>query len=79
MEYTQEWERIVIYIPSSIITVYASVFYSVYCIFEKERLDEWRTTYINTNENPADLLTKMLAVGKREHFVTMLLHFIFRT
>ena len=41
--------------------------------------DEWRTAYINTNENPADLLTKMLAAGKREHFVRMLLHFIFRT
>ena len=41
--------------------------------------DEWRTSYVNTNENPADLFTKMLVVGKREHFVRMLLHHIFRT
>jgi hypothetical protein len=34
---------------------------------------------VNTNENPADLFTKMLVVGKREHFVRMLLHHIFRT
>ena len=40
---------------------------------------EWRTSYVNTNENPADLFTKMLVVGKREHFVRMLLHHIFRT
>jgi hypothetical protein len=39
--------------------------------------DEWRTAYINTNDNPADLLTKMLVAGKREHFVRMLLHHIF--
>jgi hypothetical protein len=41
--------------------------------------DEWRTAYINTNDNPADLLTKMLVAGKREHFVQMLLHHIFGT
>ena len=41
--------------------------------------DEWRTAYVKTNENPADLFTKMLVVGKREPFVRMLLHHIFRT
>ena len=36
--------------------------------------DEWRTTYINTDENVADLLTKPLAGPKRTKFVQMLLH-----
>ena len=36
--------------------------------------DEWRTTYVNTNDNVADLLTKPLAGPKRSKFVRMLLH-----
>ena len=36
--------------------------------------DEWRTAYINTDENVADLLTKPLAGPKRTKFVRMLLH-----
>ena len=38
--------------------------------------DEWQTTYINTDENVADLLTKTkpLAGPKRTKFVRMLLH-----
>ena len=40
--------------------------------------DEWRTAYVNTNVNPADLLTKPLASGdKRRQFVTMILYHIF--
>ena len=40
--------------------------------------DEWRTAYINTHANPADLLTKPLPAGaKREGFVTMILHHIY--
>jgi hypothetical protein len=40
--------------------------------------DEWRTTYVNTHLNPADLLTKPLPPGdKRRSFVRMLLHHIF--
>jgi hypothetical protein len=35
--------------------------------------DEWRTMYINTNDNLADL-TKPLAGSKRSKFVGMLLH-----
>ena len=39
--------------------------------------DEWRTAYINTHLNPADLLTKPLPSGeKRWSFVRMLLHHI---
>ena len=42
--------------------------------------DEWRTTYINTHDNEADLLTKLLPNGeKRRGFVMDLLHHIFRT
>jgi hypothetical protein len=36
--------------------------------------DEWRTTYINTDKNVADLLTKPLAGPKQTKFVRMLLH-----
>ena len=42
--------------------------------------DEWRTTYVNTNDNEADLLTKQLPSGdKRRGFVMNLIHHIFRT
>jgi hypothetical protein len=41
--------------------------------------DEWRTSYVNTNDNKADLLTKLLPSGeKRKGFVMKLLHHIFR-
>jgi hypothetical protein len=37
--------------------------------------DEWRTAYVNTHLNPADLLTKPLPSGeKRWRFVGMILH-----
>ena len=40
--------------------------------------DEWRTSYINTHENPADLLTKPLPAGEKRHgFVKKILHWIF--
>ena len=40
--------------------------------------DEWRTTYVNTNDNRSDLLTKLLPSGeKRRGFVRSLLHHIF--
>ena len=40
--------------------------------------DEWRTAYINTHDNAADLLTKVLPMGeKRRGFVRMLQHYIF--
>ena len=39
---------------------------------------EWRTTYVNTAYNPADLLTKSLPAGeKQRRFVKMLLHHIY--
>jgi hypothetical protein len=42
--------------------------------------DEWRTSYVNTHDNEADLLTKMLpAVEKRSRFVRNLLHHIYRS
>ena len=44
---------------------------------EGSALDEWRTTYINTHENIADLMTKNLASGeKKTKFCKMLLHFL---
>ena len=40
--------------------------------------DEWRTAYVNTHENEADLLTKLLPSGdKRKGFVRRVLHHIF--
>ena len=42
--------------------------------------DEWRTTYVNTHLNPADLLTKPLPSGKkRASFVRMVLHHLMAT
>ena len=42
--------------------------------------DEWRTSYCNTNENEADLLTKLLPSGeKRRGFVRRMMHHIFGT
>ena len=39
--------------------------------------DEWRTSYVNTHENVADLFTKPLAdTDKRWKFVSMLLHWL---
>ena len=39
--------------------------------------DEWRTTYVKSSDNPADLLTKPSPSGeKRDKFVGMLLHHI---
>jgi hypothetical protein len=41
---------------------------------------EWITSYINTHDNLADLLTKLLPSGvKRKGFVRNLLHHIFRS
>ena len=40
--------------------------------------DEWRTSYVNTNENESDLLTKVLPFGeKRKKFVRCILHHIY--
>ena len=42
--------------------------------------DEWRTAYVNTHENPADLLTKPLPAGEKRHtFVKMIMYHIFET
>ena len=38
---------------------------------------EWRTTYLNTHLNPADMLTKSLPGGeKRNAFTAYVLHYI---
>ena len=40
--------------------------------------DEWRTSYVNTHDNEADLLTKQLPHGeKRKGFACNLLHHVF--
>jgi hypothetical protein len=36
--------------------------------------DEWRTAHVNTNENPADLLTKPLSGEKRATLFCMIQH-----
>ena len=39
--------------------------------------DKWRTAYINTHDNPADMCTKSLPGGeKRTKLISMLLHYI---
>ena len=41
-----------------------------YHVREGSALDEWRTTYINTHDNVADLMTKNLPSGdKKQSFV----------
>jgi hypothetical protein len=51
-----------------------------YFIREGVARDEWRTCYVNTHDNEADLLTKQLPHGeKRIWFVSNLLHYIFQT
>ena len=48
-------------------------------VHEEVARDEWRTSYVNTHDNEADLLTKQLPHGeKRKGFVSInLLHQIF--
>ena len=44
---------------------------------EGSAFDEWKTSYINTHDNPSDLLTKALPPGeKRTRFCKSLLHHI---
>lgn len=39
--------------------------------------DKWRTAYLNTHDNPSDMLTKSLPGGeKRTKFISMLLHYV---
>ena len=45
---------------------------------EGSATDEWRTTYVPTIDNVADLLTKRLSGGsKRQKFIRMILHYVF--
>ena len=39
--------------------------------------DEWRTAYVNTEDNVADLFTKCLSGAKRWKFVRMILQHIY--
>ena len=49
-----------------------------YFVCEGYARDEWRTAYVKTIFNPADLLTKPLPSGeKRKRFVAMLLYHIY--
>ena len=51
---------------------------SYHFVREGSARDEWRIAYVNTHENPSDLLTKPLPDGeKRRRFVRMILHHIF--
>ncbi len=51
---------------------------SYHFVREGSARDEWRLAYVNTHNNPSDLLTKPLPDGeKRRAFVRMILHHIF--
>ena len=40
--------------------------------------NEWKTTYLNTNLNPSDMLTKSSPGGnKRTHFTSFVLHYLY--
>ena len=48
-------------------------------VHEGSARGEWQTAYVNTHDNEADLLTKLLPNGeKRWKFIKNLLHHIFR-
>ena len=54
----------------------ASVSYHIVC--EGVSADQWRTTYINTRDNPSDILTKNLSAGaNRYRKVRMILYDIY--
>ena len=41
-------------------------------------LDDWRTTYVNANDNEMDILTKVLTFGEEiRGFVTKVLHHVY--
>ena len=45
---------------------------------EGSAADEWRLTYVNTNDNCADMLSKSLPGGqKRKRFTSMILHHVY--
>ena len=48
-------------------------------VWEGSTRDEWRTSYVNTNDNESDILTKVLPFDeKRKKFVRDLPHYIYR-
>ena len=62
-------------IPDSTLKKSQSIAY--HFVHEGAARDEWHMSYINTHENEADLLTKLLPSGnKRKRFVERLLHHI---
>jgi hypothetical protein len=66
-------------IPESILKKKAqSIAYHL--VREGAARDEWRTSYVSTHDNEADLLTKVLPAGeKRRGFVRRMMHHIFAT
>ena len=47
-------------------------------VHEGAARDKWRTSYVNTHENEADLITRQLPHGeKRKGFASNLLHHVF--
>ena len=47
-------------------------------VWEGVAKDEWRTTYLNTAHNPADMCTKSLPGGeKRTRFTSYILHYVY--
>ena len=54
---------------------------SIACHLVREGVarDEWRTAYVNANDNEADLLMKALSGEKRKRFIRSVLHHICRS
>ena len=54
-----------------------SNYVAFYHVCEGSTLDEWRTTYINTHENIADLMTSEFSLWNQENkFFKTSLHFL---
>ena len=63
-------------IPDSTLKKSQSIAY--HFVREGVARDEWKTSYVNTHDNKANLLTKQLPHGeKRKGFVSNLFHHIF--
>ncbi|KAL7447642.1 hypothetical protein ACHAXS_000040 [Conticribra weissflogii] len=52
-----------------------AVCYHMVC--ESVAMGESLTTHINGDENPADLLTKVICSGKRRYIVNIILHYVY--
>ena len=48
---------------------------AIHFVIKGSAKDEWKTAYVNTNENPSNMMTKPLSSGEKpSKFTRMILH-----